>query len=105
MTGFLKGSMDHTCHMTDPKADLYSGRKRPRPCIGFLGMMKRHNGGCISPRAIRAMEKGELDWAKIPTRGVFASPRDCVRFHGEANGMRFDKNGNPIREAKDAVDG
>lgn len=102
MEGLKRGSLNHTCHQSDRKADLYAGHKRRRPCVGFLGMMKRFDGSCPSDAAMVAMVRGELDWNKIPTKGVFASPRDCIQFHGKANGIDFEKE---VRERAQKQEG
>jgi hypothetical protein len=93
MKGFISGQLDHSCHLTDPKADLFAGAKKKRQCIGFLGMMKRYRGTTISIAALRAMGRGEIDWEKIPTKGVFASPQDCVRWHAKAIKLELGENG------------
>jgi hypothetical protein len=86
MEGLKRGWLNHTCHHTDPKADLYGGVKKTRLCFGFLGMMKRYNDSCISPEALLEMGAGKIDWVKIPTKGVFGSPKEMIRFHLDAIG-------------------
>lgn len=82
--GLKRGSLNHTCHKSDPKADEYKGhRKKKRLCIGILGMMKAWEDRCNSPEAIQQMMQGKLDWGKVPTRGVFQNPAECVRWHAK----------------------
>lgn len=101
--GMMSGGLDHSCHLTDRKADKVEGdrpTKKKRHCIGYLGMMKRSGWHAIGRKAVMAMASGEIDWDKIPTKGVFASPTECIVFHGTAIGMKFDDRGRPIQEEK-----
>lgn len=100
MKGLIRKELDHSCHLTDRKADLVQGEARQkgkkRPCIGFLGMMKRCGGQGIGRKAWIALASGEIDWDKLPTKGVFAHPNDAVRFHGRAIGLEFGEDGKPL---------
>lgn len=72
LRGIRRGNLAHSCHKTDPKADGYRGTSKTQHCMGFLGLMK--NIGQISgSEAMLAMVRGELDWDKIPTEGIWKS--------------------------------
>lgn len=91
MKGVMAGGLDHSCHLSDRKADLVAGESRSkgrkRHCIGYLAMMKVSGSQAIGSRALRALATGELDWDKIPTRGVFTSMAAAIRFHAKACGI------------------
>lgn len=69
--GYMRESLEHTCHKTDPLADFYVGGDRKQHCVGILGMMKKQND-IISPSARKAIEDGRLDWKKISTVNIYS---------------------------------
>ena len=72
LKGIRRGNLAHSCHKTDPKADGFKGTKKTQHCMGFLGLMK-NMGEVSGSDAIAAMVRGDLDWDKIPTEGIWKS--------------------------------
>lgn len=75
--GFIRESLAHSCHKTDPGACGFVGGKAKQHCMGLLGMMK-NMGVCYSRDAIVAMAQGDLDWSKVPTAGAYRSILELV---------------------------
>lgn len=71
---FFNRAAKHTCHKTDPKADLYRSGN-PKACVGFdqMRMNVRLNGNAYPD--------------------VFKTLRDFMVFHGIPNLERAEKEG------------
>lgn len=69
MRGWKNDNLDHTCHVTDPKADGYKGGTK-KQCIGFLGLQKIEDH-VVSQEALSAMATGELEWCAVSTDGIY----------------------------------
>lgn len=70
--GIMGGSLVHSCHRTDPKADGFVGTEEVQHCVGFLGMMKQETKvDCYSPQLDKALLERKLDWNDIPTQGIY----------------------------------
>lgn len=81
--GVKRGSLSHSCHKTDPKADGYVGHKEGKDsvCVGFLGMIKKISLDCIDPKINKAMVEGRFDFADVPTEGCFESFSAFAQHH------------------------
>src|SRR5262249_11379171 len=72
LKGAGKGTLQHSCHRSDPKADGYKGAKKTQHCIGYLGFLKNIRGA-PSAEVFMAALRGELDWNAVPTEGIWKS--------------------------------
>jgi len=87
MKGIIRGGLDHSCHLFDPKADLFAGKAKTRHCYGYLGMLKRTGVHALGTQATRDIISGKLNWGRVSTKEVFHSLREFSEFHAGKAGL------------------
>ena len=75
--GWTIGHLEHSCHQTDPKADLYKGAKKKQACQGFLKIQKNENR-CVSRSVNQALASGQIDWKEVSGDGAYGSMRELA---------------------------